>query len=677
MTLFIRLLEVEDKAAALLRSIKEPDQALNFKVQPHRFNEVPGSPFAYWVSDRVRATFKRLEPFEAGGRAIRQGLATADDFRFVRTWWEISETDIGSKWFDFAKGGVFSPFYADIHLVVNWADNGAEICNFKDPITGKICSRPQNTDFYFRPGLTWSDRTTKRFSARIWPSGGVFSVKGSAGFFAGEEFFALALMNSAPFNGLISLLVGAGDAAARSYQVGVIGVVPYAPYSKQVAELAYRAWSLKRLLDTVNETSHAFVLPTVLRKRVDTFDSVVIKQELSDIQDKIDEIVFHLYGLEGEDRSVIESLLNHEPGEICNDPKDDDLDEVQSNAVQNDRSGLLSWCVGVAFGRFDLRLATGERSIPFEPEPFDHLPVRSPGMVPSGTEPLLPVKVILVDDLGHGSDIGTILMDILERCAISEGDLSADDCRTWLAKEFFSLHIKTYSKSRRKSPIYWQLATPSASYSVWIYAHAFTKDTFYKVQNDYVAPKLAHEEGKLEGMRQEFGSTPGASERKQLMAQETFVGELRAFLQEVKDLAPLWNPNINDGVIINFAPLWRLVPHCKTLQKELKTTWDALCAGKYDWSHLAMNLWPERVIPKCSISISLALNHGLVDFFCVQGNNGKLVQRKIPTRPIVEMVRERTSPATKAALERLLGTSVASINGRSRGTVVSSKGGNK
>ena len=122
---------------------------------------------------------------------------------------------------------------------------------------------------------------------------------------------------------------------------------------------------------------------------------------------------------------------------------------------------------------------------------------------------------------------------------------------------------------------------------------------------------------------------------------------MRAFLDEVKRVAPLWNPNLDDGVIINFAPLWRLVPQHKPWQKELKATWDALCAGKYDWAHLAMHLWPERVVPKCATDRSLAIAHGLEDVFWVEGEDGKWKPRSTPTRAVDELVRERTSPPSK------------------------------
>jgi hypothetical protein len=238
-------------------------------------------------------------------------------------------------------------------------------------------------------------------------------------------------------------------------------------------------------------------------------------------------------------------------------------------------------------------------------------------------------------------------------------DVNLQDLREWVRTEFWCEHLDTYSRSRRTAPIYWQLATPSARYSVCLYIHAFSKDTLFRVQNDYAAPKLAHEERRLESLTSELRDGATAAQRKQLATQEALVDELRAFLDEVRRVAPLWKPNLDDGVIVNFAPLWRLVPQNKSWQKELKTTWDALCEGKYDWAHLAMHLWPERVVPKCAKDRSLAISHGLEDVFWVEGTDGKWTTRKIPTRSVDELVRERTSPAVKSALKNLLEASVA------------------
>jgi hypothetical protein len=102
------------------------------------------------------------------------------------------------------------------------------------------------------------------------------------------------------------------------------------------------------------------------------------------------------------------------------------------------------------------------------------------------------------------------------------------------------------------------------------------------------------------------------------------------------------------------APLWKLVPRNKSWQRELKSKWDALVAGKYDWSHLAMHLWPERVVPKCAADRSLAIAHGLDENFWFEDEDGKWKCYEKPKKAIDALVRERTSVSVKAALKSLL-----------------------
>ncbi|WP_437763577.1 hypothetical protein WME77_36915 [Sorangium sp. So ce764] len=284
-------------------------------------------------------------------------------------------------------------------------------------------------------------------------------------------------------------------------------------------------------------------------------------------------------------------------------------------------------------------------------------------MLPPDLPPFRKGTGILTDDPGHPDDLAAAVSAVLELV----NEPAPEHLRRTLAKDFFPAHLKTYSKSRRKAPIYWQLATPSASYSVWLYLHAMTRDTFYQVQNELVAPKLAHEERRLEAMRSDHGPSPSASQRKELTAQQTFVEELRAFLDEVKRVTPLWNPDLDDGVLLNAAPLYRLFPQHKPWQKELKATWEALCAGKYDWAHLAMHLFPERVVPTCAEDRSLAIAHDLEDVFWVEDASGKWKPRGAPTRPIDPLVKERTSTAVQSALKALLDAPQAAGSPRGRG----------
>jgi hypothetical protein len=292
-----------------------------------------------------------------------------------------------------------------------------------------------------------------------------------------------------------------------------------------------------------------------------------------------------------------------------------------------------------------------------------------------------PIEVVwsgvLVDDPGHPSDIFTCIMQVLD--VIWKGrshnffteatglvDSGRDDLRPWLRSNFFSDHIKRYTKSRRKAPIYWCLTTPSRNYSVWLYYHRFDKDTFYKVLNDYVTPKLQLEVRKLSSLRSDIGTTPASSQLKLLAEQEKFVEELTSFRDEIAMVAPLWNPNLNDGVIINFAPLWRLSPQPASWQKECKQTWDALVKGDFDWAHLAMHLWPERVVPKCHKDRSLAIAHGLEDELWEQDDDGKWQPIDVSSGELESLISYRSSRTVKDALEKLLNAPTAASGGRKR-----------
>jgi len=95
-TLFFRLLKHEDKAAGLSEALEAVRQGqthntVAYAADPASFHQVPGSPFAYWVSERIRRQFTELPPFEGEGRTVRVGLQTSDDFRFVRAWWRANE----------------------------------------------------------------------------------------------------------------------------------------------------------------------------------------------------------------------------------------------------------------------------------------------------------------------------------------------------------------------------------------------------------------------------------------------------------------------------------------------------------------------------------------------------------------------------------------------------------
>jgi hypothetical protein len=119
MTTFLRLLGDSDKRERLERACASvrsgvPNDSV-FEVAIEDFACIPGAPFAYWVSEAVRNTFVKYQPFGGEGRQIKQGIATADDFRFVRLFWELDRKS--REWVTFAKGGSFAQYYSDLPLL--------------------------------------------------------------------------------------------------------------------------------------------------------------------------------------------------------------------------------------------------------------------------------------------------------------------------------------------------------------------------------------------------------------------------------------------------------------------------------------------------------------------------------------------------------------------------------
>jgi len=103
-------------------------------------------------------------------------------------------------------------------------------------------------------------------------------------------------------------------------------------------------------------------------------------------------------------------------------------------------------------------------------------------------------------------------------------------------------------------------------------------------------------------------SSRSGQEEKELEKLSDLASELREFRGELLRLAKFWKPNLNDGVQITAAPLWKLFQH-KAWQKKLRETWESLEKGDYDWAHLACSIWPERVLRKCHQDRSLAIAH--------------------------------------------------------------------
>jgi hypothetical protein len=438
-----------------------------------------------------------------------------------------------------------------------------------------------------------------------------------------------------------------GDWFARpKFAEGNLKLVPWPHLTpaegESLREFVLEECELRRRAYRLHEPYHEFTAPSG-KLPTEQGASVTIDWG-SLLPEHLEQTLERAYGLDADDAaSLVQDVRDAVEARTAPPTSDPDTGRTSESVLDtSDRAHCelkLSYALGVGHGRWDVRIASGERPTPRLPGPFDPLLVCPPGML-QGSDGLpyraehppssYPIQTrwdgIVVDDPDHPDDI---LRRVRETLAVMDGggeDFEAEarqcfgvrDLRAYFRKPghggFWMDHVRRYSKSRRKAPIYWYLRSSKGNYGLWLYYHRLDKDTLFKALQNYVEPRIQLGESRLSSLRaqqSELGSAGREAKQaeRDVDRQEQFLSELYDFRDKMRRAADLRiDPNLNDGVVLNIAPLWELVPW-----KEAKKHWDALEAGKYDWSHIAYQLWPERVEEICKTDRSVAIAHGRED----------------------------------------------------------------
>ncbi|MCI1746857.1 MAG: BREX-1 system adenine-specific DNA-methyltransferase PglX [Acidipropionibacterium sp.] len=264
---FIRLVDgmsEAEKISALRTALVMRTTDVGFYLaSAEDFAAVPGSPIVYWLSEKMRAAFSVGRPL-SDVADLRQGLATADNSRFLRQWWEVSRSrsaftctsreeaaSSGARWFPYNKGGEFRKWYGNHEFVVNWEHDGAEIRTFGVEDGGRPRSRAQNTGTYFSPSVSWSDISSGEAAFRRYPAGFIHDSTGHSGFGERTLLDQIALLlNSTYVMEVMKVL-----APTMHFHIGYVGLVPVAsdanhlPASvvQRLIETSHTDWDLAEM----------------------------------------------------------------------------------------------------------------------------------------------------------------------------------------------------------------------------------------------------------------------------------------------------------------------------------------------------------------------------------------------------------------------------------------------
>lgn len=608
-----------EQRAELMRDPKAPWT----KHRAEDFTRVAEAPYCHHVPKNLLALWKRSGRLEHVAR-IAKGNTTFDDFRFLRLWYEVPAGSI-DKWKPYRSGGDFQPFFAASRLRVDWGDDGAAVRAWGTGKHGSDAQVMQSSELWLRAGLGYPRVGTLGFGVRVAPAGEIFS--GSSIFVLPQDSAMnlplLALLNSSPALALF-------EAHGRHRRTETIALkdlpITWDDLSSVADELestaacavfAIKAW------EATDETNPHFLRPYFDDSSIESkaFSEKVYEQVTSAAK-KASSLIAKKIGVSVDELPPVDAL-NWSP-----------LISLEENAAR-----IFSYLVGITFYRWRPTKESIDSSIEaarlFEPTPSTPpgatvFSARSSSTVITdsfGKFELSQRVFGLIDhERGQLSNFAQRIRSALIELFGSKADeieseicraLSTRDLETYIEKPtgFFADHLKRYTSNRRNAPIYWPLSTPSGGYTVWLYYPSLTSQTLYTAINDFVEPKLKQVGTDVTALRTK-GSARTRDDEKQFEALQALELELIELRDTLLKLAPAYKPNHDDGVQISAAPLWPLFRH-KPWQKLLKETWAKLAKGDYDWAHLAMNYWPERVREKCKPDKSLAIAHGLEHLYIV------------------------------------------------------------
>ena len=212
-----------------LEAINNHNCGYYFEQYSDNFAKIPGSPVAYWVSEKFTNMYKQTSIAQIA--TTREGMTTADNDQFVRLWEEVNSEHIAfgcttsfeaqktnRRWFPYAKGGDFRKWYGNSWYVVDWQDDGWRIRNFKDEKTGRIRSHNYNLEYIFRECLSWTRVTSGNFCIRYYPKGYLCDTAGAGLFVEKDRMFLLGWLSTNIVNQMLqiqnpTIVVQAGDVA--------------------------------------------------------------------------------------------------------------------------------------------------------------------------------------------------------------------------------------------------------------------------------------------------------------------------------------------------------------------------------------------------------------------------------------------------------------------------------
>jgi len=547
-------------------------------ISQTNFSKIPGSPIAYWVSEKEKDLYKSGHYFK-NYCYPRKGIDTGENERFLRFWYEIefSKASLNNlnkekKWFPYNKGGEFRKWYGNREYLINWENDGAEIKSGLSLKKKKPAIR--NSQFYFQEGFSWSTVSSSGFSCRYVPEGCLFDNGGCTLFADNDLFYFGSQLNSKVASRYFEFL-----SPTLNFQPGDVGrMLYYDPISfiSSIKELTKTAIQIARKDWDYRENSWDFQQNPLLNYTGKNLEQIYkewlhessrIFFQLVSTEEELNHIFIEIYGLQSEitsevplkDITILQEELDYNALEKLRLPYYEQLVPVKKDVVFQQ---MISYAIGCFMGRYrldnpGLNIAHPNATIA-EIAPYK---VSSPFHSVEGKEVVFEIDddaiIPIMGNNGVFTDDALIRIKNFIEMVWGEETISQNlnflqqalnkDIEDYLVKDFWKYHCRVYSKR----PIYWLFASPKGAFQVLVYMHRMNKFTPDKIRTKYLLRHIQYLRNESERLSSQ-SSTLSREEDRRLEKLLRDLQECEEYDILLKSLGTI-EFDLDDGVIKNYA----------------------------------------------------------------------------------------------------------------------------